>query len=590
MRILKNIGVTASLGEDRIEEIALTKEDLDAAREVYTPFLKAMLLITKDYDKGGPDAAVVKYLKSPEAIQGGLAFLRRYKFSSQALKLYETAVKKFATTKDYDSVEDPIEDLAVEMRDKIPSIAKDPAVPHSLISMLKDWSLVSRTGSDSAYNRLSSQVSLLQDTHLNQVYNHSKVEKSGGARSAVSELVKKLTGKPGIDIDPVTREKLAKAKPAAYKEFLAARRGLIALGKKKLTQIIRSSGKPLIDAAKAADVLTKEGFVHTVPKGFVGQVDETGALYTSAGKKILGGSGGATSVTMNPNYNATDDNAYVFSAISPKTGKALRVYTEDYRATKNHQKFKKTADFANQIEPIRAKWGAALMKDGNKSQPMALILEIAYQTQARIGNVGNNTEGKTTYGLTTLECRHANIMSQNKIRLLYPGKAFGKGGKDDGGSSRQKHYLIGEDKYSKKAVQLLRDFINTGSPSDPLIRWRDRRITSQSVNMYLKSLGSVVTVKTMRTMKGTLMARDLLSQSPFAKKPGAAPERKVTEWLKRALTKVGAQLGHMSGDKVTPNTAIRHYIDPSEIQNYYDAAGVRPPPVIEKILNHNRRL
>lgn len=587
MKILKT---EAALTPERMEEIALSKQDLIEARAVYLPFMKVLMTFAVEFDAGKMPAEIGKFLRSAEA-SDGVKFLARYKFSRAAVDTYYKMVNGWLKSKgDFDAVEQDVEDFAVELRERMPTIKNDQAIPVGVIKLMNDWQVHFRTGSDNAFDSMQSNVSVLGDAWMSRMFVEEKVERSGDARAKVSAIVKKLTGKPGGDLNKQQREDFAKSKPAIYKAFLEARRELIALGKKRLSQVIRTSGKPLMDAKKAKELLTKEGYVPTVPEGFVGQVDETGALYTAAGKKILGGSGGATSVIMNPKYNPTEDNAYVFSFISPKTGKAGRVYTEEFRNTKNHQKFKKTADFVNQIVPLRNKWGAALMKDGHKTQPLALILEIAYQTQARVGNLGNQTEGKNTYGLTTLEVRHANQMSQNKIRLMYPGKAAFKGGKDGGSAQRQKHYLIGEDKISKKAVALLREAILHGSPTDPLISWRDRRVTSQSVNMFLKSLGTSVTIKTMRTMKGTLMARELLAKSPFSKKPGSFPERKVTDWLKRALTNVGAQLGHMSGEKVTPNTAIRHYIDPSEIQAYYDAAGVRPPPAIEKILNHNRSI
>lgn len=581
--------LTLVTSSSRHVELALTKQEVLDARNIYLPFMRVLMTFAVDHkDKLPPE--LLKFLSS-SAVADSVKFLRRYKFDAEAIKLYQQMVRTYIKTKgNFDAAEQEIEDFAVAMRERMGTIKSDQAISPEVIKLMDDWQKHFRTGSESAYNSLQSKVSVLNDPWLSSQFTTQKVAKSSGARSKVSLLVKKLTGKPGIDLSKEERVKLARSKPAVYKEFLQARLELIKLGKSRLAQQVRSSGSPLMDSKKAKELLEKEGFISTVPAGFVGKVDETGALYTSAGKKILGGSGGATSVTMNPKYDAAQDNAYVFSFISPVTGKPGRVYTEEFRNTKNHHKFEKTADFVNQIVQLRNKWGAALLKDGSKQQPLALILEIAYQTQARIGNIGNSTEGKNTYGLTTLEVRHANQMSQTKIRLLYPGKAAFKGGKDGGAAQRQKHYLIGEDKFSKKAVELLRASIRNGAPNDPLVSWRDRRVTSQSVNMYLKSLGTAVTVKTMRTMKGTLMARDLLAKSPFAKAPGAATERKVTDWLKKALTNVGAQLGHMSGEKVTPNTAIRHYIDPSTIQSFYDAAGVRPPPAIEKILNHNRSL
>jgi hypothetical protein len=78
------------------------------------------------------------------------------------------------------------------------------------------------------------------------------------------------------------------------------------------------------------------------------------------------------------------------------------------------------------------------------------------------------------------------------------------------------------------------------------------------------------------------MAKELLANPPKNLK-GSRPNV-ATDWLKKQLLLVGKQLGHLNGNKPTVNTALKSYVDPSLLQEFYDRIGVRPPPLIEKII------
>jgi hypothetical protein len=84
------------------------------------------------------------------------------------------------------------------------------------------------------------------------------------------------------------------------------------------------------------------------------------------------------------------------------------------------------------------------------------------------------------------------------------------------------------------------------------------------------------------------LAVDLLKNSPF-KKGGDWKERDVHKWLETELLKIGAELGHMSGDKITSNTAIQNYISPEILGEFYAKLGIRPSAKVQKAIDSTKK-
>lgn len=554
-----------------VELAIVSRTDLAQAKLAFQPFLGCLMIMLKDYDKNGVPPQAISYLKKNGK---DTTFLKRYGFSAEVAKAWAKACATFATSKKYDGpVEELLDDVCIEMKVLLPNMVKDPALPHAVLAYIKDAALLGRTGSESAYDRTMKNFGVLDIDELNPVFTAAKVAKPTSAKGVLSAIVRSLTGAPGLEIPPEKAATLKTKKPKLYAEYLKARKALTDLSRQKLMQIVRSSGKKLVDAQKVAAELTKEGYVHRIPVGFVGLLDDKGSMYTVAGRLLPGTIG---KIVMNPKYDPQTDNTYVFQAITDKG--TNNIYTVDYRQNKNVQKHQKIKSFSGNIDALRAKWGKGLVADGKKEQIAAAIVEIAYQTAARIGNPGNQTDGKATFGLTTSLVKQARIISANKVSITYVGKS----------GVKQRNLMEGTDRLSKKAVQIVKELISNGAPSDRLFRFNNSPVTSQTVNQYLKSLGSPVTIKGVRTLKGTQMARDLLAKSPFDGKTGV-DQKAATDWLKKQITKVGGVLGHVSGDKVTPGTALKSYIDGDVIQEYYDRIGVRPPAAIEAIIKTNTK-
>jgi hypothetical protein len=67
----------------------------------------------------------------------------------------------------------------------------------------------------------------------------------------------------------------------------------------------------------------------------------------------------------------------------------------------------------------------------------------------------------------------------------------------------------------------------------------------------------------------------MLSKCPLTK--GSVTQAQADKWVKESLTKVGDALHHRSGTKVTAMTAIKSYIDPGLLVNFYEDLGLRVP-------------
>jgi DNA topoisomerase IB len=183
---------------------------------------------------------------------------------------------------------------------------------------------------------------------------------------------------------------------------------------------------------------------------------------------------------------------------------------------------------------------------------------------ARIGGLNNEKDGKPTYGLSTLQVRHANV-NKGTLILSYDGK--------DG--IHQRHVIKPDTDEKKRIIAIVERLMRGKGRSDPL--WTDpngKRIDAGRFNAYLKSLKIPITAHKFRHIRGTLLMSDLIAKARIAKD---APQNEVEAGVKKLATRVGELLGHKSGDKVTPATAIKAYIVPSVIAAFFKSRGLRVP-------------
>jgi len=358
----------------------------------------------------------------------------------------------------------------------------------------------------------------------------------------------------------------------------------------------------------------REELQEKYPSNFEGFIDELGRLYTKH-KKLINGVPINSTITMNPNYSQKDD-THVFIAKPENAISSVYYYTVDYKKRSTKEKFKAVKQLSIDIKDMRAQWLKILNSEATFAEHKgaqfeeAMILELIYQVQARIGSNSNKTKDKRTeeylktYGMSTILCEHVEIvrpynpksLSKKEIELhfKYPGKAAFKGDV----IHYQQHVFIPE-RTNKIIVKWFEARLGGYLTKDKMgrhSRGKQKKILSNKepaaqvfstsadkVRQLFSDLGAAdgVSVHKLRTLKGTMMMTTKLKSHPFTKHN--ATQTKVTKWLREEALQVGIQLGHMSGEKYTAATAIAHYIDPVLLTKLYKDLDLVIPKTFAKL-------
>jgi DNA topoisomerase IB len=473
---------------------------------------------------------------------------------------------------------DAIAALFVKIKEQKSLLDKETDVTRAQLSLINDIRLAVG-GSEAAEKRLMRSVSSLRDPDLNEMFLHVEdtSDEMKDVYAKLAALVKKHGNVSGYEM-PVeilkqwqTHNKEKGQKLKAHEEYLELRKKCNEAYKKQLANIVRSSGQPYLPTHEVKRLLA--GTLNPIPETFVGNIDDLGNYYTVAGKKMLQNPVGV--VMMNPAYDPEKDDTNVCKYKAPFSADFSPAYTVDYRKGRRAAKFDVVAQTIPLLPKLTTNWLPDLQKGpGTKNGAVAVLCELIYQTSGRISSTSAKTDGKTTYGISTLQMKHVQI-NENRIIINYIGKAAGK----------QRHVL----KFNTQRGQMLHDalveFAFNKKASDYLITFRGKPLSNTTVNTYMREIGfpEKFTVHKLRTAKGTAMAAKLLSKPPFKK--GEAKDADVNKWVELQCKKVGEELGHMSGEEVTANTAIANYIDPSVFAAIYEKTGTRPNAKIQKAID-----
>lgn len=468
--------------------------------------------------------------------------------------------------------EEDIADFIKIMRAKKDGIHRETDIDTHFYKLIQDCNSYIARGTESAMNRIAKAVSHFNNPNLSRMF-LTEVDDQGDIETQLRKLVKRMTRTDGMEIDADQRKKLKEKKPELLKQYNKLRRELNAVPKNFITSFIRQTGKALVPVHEVIAALKKAGIKHhSIPSGYRGFIDDHLVYYTEAKLKLNGTPAG--DVLMNPNYDAKKDDSYVCQAKAPMAKDYSRIYTVKFKAANTKKKFNVVGDLSNKVSSIRSKWLADLRKGtGDRRAILAMCCELVYLTSARIGSTNGNTAGEKTYGLTSLTVGH--YKKRGDARLLeYKGKK----------AQIQKHLIPSKPLSSKLCVEYLDEMVIGKKRVDRLITFNGRPIAAKAINEYLKTLGvpAGVTIHKFRTLRGTVLARKAIDRSPFKNRKTQPTQKQVNDWLKKNLEKVAKELGHFNNGKLTVNTAIQNYIDPSLLEEFYEAAGVRPLAVIER--------
>jgi len=210
------------------------------------------------------------------------------------------------------------------------------------------------------------------------------------------------------------------------------------------------------------------------------------------------------------------------------------------------EKFTHILDFAKHLPKIRSKikYDMAEAKI-TRDKILATVVWLLENTLIRVGNE-EYAEDNNSFGLTTLEHRHARVNSTDKVVFQFKGK------------SGVYHKVSIRNKKVAKILRRVKDI-----PGQDLFQYFDENneiqtIDSYDVNEYLKAItGDEITAKDFRTWGGTVLAA-----MGFNKKGIVKEEEKIKENIVETVKEVASFLRNR------PATCRKYYIHPAVIETY----------------------
>lgn len=470
-----------------------------------------------------------------------------------------------------DKFDDLVTKLIDGFRTKKNAMKAEMDIDAQQLKMFNDIRLYFQKDSAAASRSIAKNVSMFRDTDLTAMF-VEEIPDTSNTQKAVEDLVQKYGKTSGIQMPAdVLKQWQDEAKKRGTKlpqhmEYLKLNRELRESFKTFLMTTVRASGKPYLPIHEIIHLAKEQGIPHSLPKGFRGNIDDLGRFYTTEG--LLMKSSPTGDVVMNPAYDPKKDNAYVckFKAVGGKD--YLRGYTVDYVARQKKKNFGVVQDLTPKIKSLSNKWMVDVAKaPKSRNSVLACCLEFIYQTGARPGDKNQATKGQQTFGATQLRVSHIVKLDDDLLHVKYLGAK----------STELTEYIVRfRSTRLKKFGQAMQRLVEGKSKDDYIFEYQGKPFSGAMLKRYMTAIGfpKEVSAKKLRTAKGTGMFMEAVKNSPF-KGDGEWTDKQVNDWLNEQAKKVGSQLGHTSGGKITPNTAIQNYIDPFIIENFANKLGVR---------------
>jgi len=228
-------------------------------------------------------------------------------------------------------------------------------------------------------------------------------------------------------------------------------------------------------------------------------------------------------------------------------------YHPDYRAARDHSKFRRILEFSERLPAIRERVERDLRApELSRRQILATVVRLLDKTLVRVGN-DEYARTNNSYGLTTLRGHHVKVEGDD-LRFSFRGK------------SGVRHTITLSDRRLARIIQRCQDL-----PGQELFQYLDpdgkrQAISSGDVNDYLRSIaGPGITAKDFRTWAGTMLAARELRAKGLA-----ASRREADRNIVAALDAVAERLGN------TRAVCRQYYVHPGVLQAYL-AGRVAPP-------------
>jgi DNA topoisomerase-1 len=229
-----------------------------------------------------------------------------------------------------------------------------------------------------------------------------------------------------------------------------------------------------------------------------------------------------------------------------KGRKQYRYHTR-YREVRDENKFGRMLAFGSALPKIREQVNKDLSLPGlPRRKVVAAIVRLLDETCIRIGN-DEYAKANKSFGLTTLEDRHANIRGET-IRFHFRGK------------SGQEHDITLQDRRLAKIVKRCQDL-----PGQELFQYQldtgeRAKVDSADVNEYLREIAQQdFTAKDFRTWHGTgHMAQQLAALGP------AGSDSETKRNIVQAVKETAKHLGNR------PAACRKYYIHPVVFDSYIE--------------------
>lgn len=457
---------------------------------------------------------------------------------------------------------------------------RDPAVNSAQRDMMKAFASWFKSKSESAYARLDKMSGLLGLPWIESFF-VKDLGSQGPIAKQLQKLVKGITGRNDIALQPEEVATLKAQDPDTHKQYLGLRRDYNQVWKDALSTYVRSQGTSTVPYQEVLQFFKKNGIQHSMALGFTGLIDSQGRWYAADGE-ILNGVPSSTvfpRVEMNPNYGNGQD--WIAIGVRADGSRSGYLYKQSYRKEQMQNKFGKVAELMPKIEAMRKKWSRLITTwDGGVQSTAACILEVLYYCSGRVGTPGNRNG---TFGVSTLQVKHCKRTAQG-FKLKYLGKD----------NVQQEHVILRNNTVHKKLCDIVDQLCEGKKPADPLWTYALqngtlRQVQPAMVNSLFKSMGAPdgVTVHKLRTAAATKIMAELI-EAHYAKVSSYNNPAKALEDLRKMAMEVGKTLGHVrrtkeGGQEITPNTALVNYIDAALQMEFFEHYNIPYPKYLEKL-------
>lgn len=474
------------------------------------------------------------------------------------------------------------------------------------------FTLVSSPESESAYSSLQRRISNLGDPVITKrfIEFHTETGDSPSViRGEIETLVKKLTGRKGLDLTADEKKKFADNED---KKTIAKLRSKYSEAiRQSIKQIVLDSGKQYIPVSQVMKTLKNDGTGVTPYPTIFSQskhiyVNIDGQLCNAVGDVLNQKSLSPTfKFELNDKYDpaiTTKGKTWLYKVTNPETNLPNYIGTVTRSAQAKEAKFEKLTDLltSGEIHNIKKKWRRSLSSkpaDFKKMEVVsAYLTEFLYNTSSR---VGSEEKGGMTGGIQTFGASNAPIKSikrptggvvPSKLKIEY----FVKGGHKETFVIDPAKSSDSQDKEAKeKLIRFLIAKCENKSPDDPIFTLENdkKRLPLKDYTTWLKAQ-TTLTAHNFRTLRGTevfiALEPGLVKkvQSAINKaKPKKLPDKTVHDLFKETMMEVGKILGHIRRTKEgveenTANTSIAYYCNPNNMLDFYKKVGFAPMPAV----------